>query len=77
MKPRTEYKVLSAVYFIATFVLIGFAIISLVQGFVSQISGAMTTALLYYITTPFLVMGSYLTFSKGYYKLRVLAMSKA
>ncbi len=76
MKAKLEYKVLATIYFIVTFILIGFAIVSLVQGFVSQVAGGTIVALLYYVVTPFLVMGSYLTFNKGYYKLRVIAMSR-
>jgi len=77
LRGKLEYKVLAATYFIITFILIGMAIVALVQGFLSQIAGLMMPALGFYAAAPILVMGSYLTFSKGYYKLRVLSMARA
>ena len=75
MKPEVEYKIMSAAYFVLTFVLIGFAIVSLVQGFVNQVAGGLFAALFFYMATPFIILASYLTFGKGYHKLKVLARS--
>ena len=70
------YKFWSAVYFIIAFCLIGFAIVSLVQGLTSQFEGEMPAAFVFYFITPFLVFISYLAYMKAHIKLRVVAMAK-
>ncbi|MBN2067585.1 MAG: hypothetical protein JW744_03910 [Candidatus Diapherotrites archaeon] len=71
-----DYKIMAVAYFVATFVLIGISIVALVQGIMSQAGANLVGALLYYAATPLLIMASYMTFHKGYYKLRVLAMAR-
>ncbi len=76
MKPKVEYNLFATLYFISTFILVGFSIVTLVQGFFIQANGSMLIALAYYAATPLMIFASYFTFSKGYYKLHVLAMAR-
>jgi len=76
MDNLTPYKVWAAVYFIIAFCLIGFAIVSLVQGLTNQFEGKMPAAFVFYFITPFLVFISYLSYLKAHMKLRVVAMAK-
>ncbi|MCX6799023.1 MAG: hypothetical protein NTW59_02935 [Candidatus Diapherotrites archaeon] len=72
----TKYKISASLYFILTFTIIGFSIVSLVQGFVNQFDGKTTLAFAYYFATPLLVFVSYIAYMKAHYKLRVIAMAR-
>lgn len=76
LKTNFEYNLMALLYFIFTFILVGFSIVTLVQGFFIQANGSMLIALAYYAATPLMIFASYFTFSKGYYKLHVLAMAR-
>jgi hypothetical protein len=76
LKPKVEYNLFATLYFVSTFILVGFSIVTLVQGFFIQANGSMLIALAYYAATPLMIFASYFTFSKGYYKLRVLALAR-
>ncbi len=72
---KTEYKFSAIFHFVMTFTLVGFAIVSLVNGIKLQFEGETIMGFLFYIATPLLVFVSYLTYQKAHYKLRVLAMA--
>ena len=73
---KASYKASAFLYFSVTFTIIGFAIVSLVQGIRMQFSGNTPFALALYISAPLLVFASYMSFQKAYYKLRVLSMAR-
>lgn len=74
--PNTEYKLLAVLYFFIAFLLVGFAIVSLVQGIKTQIAGDTMLGFALYFATPLLVFVSYLSYQKAHYKLHVLAMAR-
>jgi len=73
---KYEYKLSAAFHFILTFSLVGFAIVSLVQGVKMQFAGDTLMGFALYFTAPLLVFVSYLTYTKAHYKLRVLALAR-
>jgi hypothetical protein len=73
---KTEYKLSAIIYFMIAFVLVGFAIVSLVQGVKTQFAGDTLFGFALYIATPLLVFVSYLSYQKAHYKLHVLAMAR-
>ena len=74
---KTEYKFSAIAHFVITFVIIGFAIVSLVHGIKVQFSGNTLLGFLFYFVAPLLVFISYLTYKKAHYKLRVLALARS
>jgi hypothetical protein len=73
---KIEYNALAALYFLITFVLVGFAIVSLVNGIKLQFAGETLLGFLFYFAAPLLIFVSYLTYQKAHYKLRVIALAR-
>ena len=73
---KFRYKALAVIYFGVTFTLVGFAIVSLVQGIKLQFAENIAESLAFYVVTPLLVFVSYLSYKKAHYKIEVLARSK-
>ena len=74
---KFKYKVSIAIHFIFTFLLVSFAIVSLVQGIKLQfLEGSTLFGFLFYFATPVMVFVSYLTYRRAHYKLDVIAMSR-
>ena len=75
-KVKTTYAFKAGLYYGATILLIGFAIVSLVQGFFVQSSGNTFIALLHYLASALMVIFSYFSHKKASYKMHVLHMSR-
>ncbi len=73
---KTEYKISSVVHFLITFTLVGFAIVSLVQGIKVQFGGDTALGFMFYFATPLIIFVSYLAYKKAHYKLKVLALAR-
>ncbi len=74
---KAGYKLSALIHFLATFLLVSFSIIALVQGIKLQFSGDTYFAITLYFATPLMVYVSFLSFQKAHYKLRVLAMARS
>jgi hypothetical protein len=75
MDSTTKYKVSAAFYFIITLFLVGFAIVSLVQGIRMQFVEDLVQAFMFYIVTLLLVFVSYVSYRKAHHKFFVLSKS--
>ena len=73
---KVEYQLMAALHFIITFVLVGFSIVSLVQGIKLQFGGEIFMGFLFYFAAPLLIFVSYLAYQKAHYKLRVIALAR-
>lgn len=75
-KDQIEYNFLALVYFLITFILIGFAMVAVVQGIKLQFGGETFIGFLFYFAAPLLIFVSYLAYQKAHYKLRVIALAR-
>ena len=76
LSDKIEYKALAALHFIISFILVGFAIVALVNGIKVQVDGNIFLGFLFYFAAPLLIFVSYLTYQKAHYKLRVIALAR-
>ncbi len=76
MEEKSTYKVSVAAHFLVTFLLVSFAIVSLVQGIKMQFDGSTYISIAFYFATPIMVFVSYVAYKQAHYKLGVLALSR-
>ena len=73
---KKNYTLKTGFFFIFTVLLVGFAIVALVQGIVIQFQGVIVPAILFYFASIILVVVSYVSFRKASRMAYVLHSSR-
>ncbi len=76
MDEKKGYTIKTALFFFATVVLVGFSIVTMVQGIMEQYRGIFIPAFIFYVVTVTFIVGSFLSYKKANHMLNVLNTSR-
>ena len=66
----------TALFFLATVILVGFSIVTMVQGIMEQYRGIFVPAFVFYVVTIAFIVGSYISYKKASHMMYVLHASR-